>query len=73
MNNLKDVTGFKEVTKQDFYDYIMPKNVVYSAEGNSPFIGVWKTRSGDLVGKSIPHGRQLGISTDENKYYLPQL
>jgi hypothetical protein len=65
--------NLKEVTKDEFYNFIMPKDVVYSAEGNFPFVGIWKTRSGDLVGKSIPHGRQLGISTDENKYYLRQL
>jgi hypothetical protein len=64
--------GFKEVTKKEFYEFVMPNDFVYSAEGNSPYTGIHKTRSGQIVAKQIPHGKHIGVMSDEYKYYLLQ-
>lgn len=67
---LNDVTGFREVSKEDFYNYLNNKDILCSAQGSSPFVIFWKERSGNLIGKTIPHGKQLGILSDGKKYYL---
>lgn len=58
----------REVTRKEIWDFVKDKNVTYSAVGRSPFEGHWKDRSGNLVAKSIPFGKHLGINDDRHKY-----
>jgi len=60
----------KEVTKEEYYNYIKNKNVTYSATGEWPYIGIWKNKKGDIVAKTIPIGKHLGVSSDKYKYLI---
>ncbi len=60
----------KEVTKEEYYNFICPKNVAISLIGNFPYTVIWKDRRHNIVAKEIPFGKQLGISTDKSKYYI---
>jgi len=61
----------KKVNKKERWNFVKDKNVVYSAEGNYPYIGVWKDRrTGNVIAKDVPIGKHLGISTDKYEYYI---
>lgn len=45
--------GMKEVSKQEYYDYIGDKDLVYSVWGDYPYTGLWKDRYGNLHAKRI--------------------
>ena len=40
-----------EVSKGDFYKYINPRDIVVRAEGDYPFVSVFRTRGGQVIGK----------------------
>ena len=60
----------KKVTKKELWNFVKDKEVVYSAQGDFPFTGIWETRKGDIVAKAIPIDKHLSISTDNYKYYI---
>lgn len=44
----------KKVTKEQLWEFVKDKDVVYSCAGEYPYTGYWKTKSGELVGKIVP-------------------
>jgi hypothetical protein len=60
----------KEVTKEERWNFVKDKNVIYSTKGNYPFTGLWKDRRGNVVAKDVPFGIHLGIRSDKYKYYI---
>lgn len=60
----------QEVTKEQIWNFVKDKDVIYAAEGNWPYTGIWKTRAGNIVAKDVPFGRHLGISSDKYNYYI---
>ena len=60
----------KEVGKKELWDFVKDKNLVYFSTGDYPYIGVWKDRGGNVVGKEIPEGKHIGTSKDKYRYYI---
>ena len=60
----------KEVSKEEYQNFIKDKNVDYSATGDWPFTGIWKDKGGNVVAKTIPVGKHLGINSDKYKYLI---
>jgi hypothetical protein len=58
----------REVTKNERWNFIKDKDLTYTASGNFPYTGLWKTRNGDIVAKDVPVGKHIGINSDEDKY-----
>jgi len=40
-----------KVTRDKFYSFIGPRDIICSAEGNYPYVSVFKFRNGEIVGK----------------------
>jgi hypothetical protein len=45
------MTQFKEVTQEQFYDYVGPRDIVLRTERDEV---IWETRSRSIVGRSTP-------------------
>lgn len=61
----------KEVTKEEYHKFIGDKNLAYSIENDYfPYTGLWKTRYGKVVAKSVPIGKHIGTNRDKYKYYI---
>lgn len=60
----------KEVTKQERWDFVKDKNVIYTTSGDYPFTGLWKDRSGNIIAKDVPVGKHYGINTDSYTHYI---
>ncbi len=64
----------KEVTKQEYMDFVYsnPVDLVYSAIGNYPFTGQWKTRGGKLMAKRVDSYPPNAVWPLTSKYYIQQ-
>lgn len=60
----------KEVSREDFYEFIGNKNVAYSVEGDYPYTGYWKDRGGTIVAKSVESYPEIGVYPLMIKYYI---
>ena len=60
----------KKVTKEERWNFVKDKDVLYQATGDYPYIGLWKKRSGTIIAKDVPVGKHLGISSDKYEYYI---
>jgi len=63
--------GFKEVSKEEYFDYVMSKDSVYSVQGDSKnYLGIFTDRRGNVLGKEVPDGVHYGTTDDKFKYYI---
>ena len=74
---LRKLENYKQVTKQEFYDYIGDKDVCITQkgefeEGEHPYNTNYKLRSGEQVGVSFggyPYKKGV-LGNTENLYFL---
>jgi len=67
-------SGWEEVTKEGYFDFVRPKDLVVSCEGEaSPYASFWKTRRGDLMALSVPVGHCIGVSDDKKRFFVKKL
>ena len=61
----------RKVSKEERWDFIKDKDVIYFPYGDYPYTGLWKTRSGNLIAKDVPVGKHIGVmSLDKYEYYV---
>lgn len=63
---------FIEVTKEEFYNYVGPKNLSCSAIGDEfPHTIVFRNKiNGDIEAKIEPAGKCIGITSDPYKHFI---
>ena len=61
-----------EVTKEELYDYIGPKNFSCVIIGTKfPYTTVFKNKiNGDIEAKIEPDGKCIGITSDPYKHFI---
>lgn len=63
---------FIEVTKDEFYDYVGPKNLSCAAIGDEfPYTTVFRNKiNGGIEAKIEPVGKCIGVTSDPYKYFI---
>lgn len=61
---------WQEVTKDEFFRVIGPKDVHPCPIGNFPYTSLWKTPRGDVIAKSADHFHE-GTRIVSTTYMLP--
>lgn len=62
----------KEVTKEEFYNYVNPKDLEYSTRGDKfPYESVFIDKiTHKIVAKKTPAGKCLGFLSDPYKFFI---
>jgi hypothetical protein len=60
----------KEVTRDEYWNFIRDKNVTYNVVGDYPFTGYWKDRWGNIVAKRVDSYPEDGVYPLVEKYYI---
>lgn len=63
---------FKEVSKEERWNFVKDKNVEYSASGDYPYTGEWRIRGGEIIAKDIPDpgGKHIGTYPPKYRHYI---
>lgn len=69
-NLFANARNWKEIEKEEFHNTLGKTDIIYNVEDEYlfPYVGIWKTRGGRIVAKTIPQT----MYTPEFKIYLSQ-
>lgn len=60
----------KEVTKDEYRQFIGDKQIKYYVEGDYPYTSFWKDTYGNVVAKEVESYPEGGVYPTVSKYYI---